>query len=109
MPNKALSLLGMARRAGKLTVGFDATVLSVRDRKAALAVLAADVSAKTEKNWRFAVKDEPITVVRLHADKDQLGRAIGAAKPVGILTVCDNGFADTLRTYTDELGEDESI
>lgn len=109
MPNKALSLLGMARRAGKLTVGFDATVLSVRDRKAALAVFAADLSAKTEKNWRFEVQNEPIRIVRLTADKDQLGRAIGAAKPVGILTVCDKGFADTLRTYTDELGEDESL
>ena len=109
MPNKALSLLGMARRAGKLTIGFDATVLSVRDRKAALAVLAADLSAKTEKNWRFEVQGEPVKIVRLTADKDQLGRAIGAAKPVGILTVCDNGFADTLCTYTDELGEDDSL
>ena len=109
MPNKALSLLGMARRAGKLVIGFDATVLSVVDRKAALAVFAADVSAKSEKNWRFAVQQQPVPIVRLTADKDQLGRALGAAKPVGILTVCDSGFAAKLRTYTDELGEDEPI
>lgn len=109
MSNKALSLLGLARRAGKLTMGFDATVQAVRDRNAVLAVLAADLSAKTEKEWRFAVQDEPITVIRLKAGKDELGRALGAFKPVGILTVADVGFADKLRTYRDELGEDESI
>ncbi len=109
MPTKTLSLLGLARRAGKLTIGYDATITSIRDHKAVLAVLASDLSAKTEKEWRFAIKDTPIAVVRLTAGKDEIGRALGAAKPVGILTVCDTGFADTLRTYGDEIGEDESI
>lgn len=96
MPGKALSLLGMARAAGKLTVGFDAVVALAKDGKAALVLLANDLSEKSEKELRFLTKDIPLRIERLKAGKDEIGGAIGAKKPIGILAVSDTGFADAI-------------
>ncbi|HJD23016.1 MAG TPA: 50S ribosomal protein L7ae, partial [Firmicutes bacterium] len=42
-------LLGMARRAGKLTAGFDAVAALIGRGKAAAVMTAADLSEKTNK------------------------------------------------------------
>ena len=47
MADKLLSLLGLAKRAGKLEPGFDAAVAAVRSGKASLLVAARDISKKT--------------------------------------------------------------
>ncbi len=96
MPSKVLSLLGMARAAGKLTVGFDAVVALAKDGKAILVLLANDLSEKSEKELRFLTKDIPLCIRRLDADKETIGGAIGVKKPIGILAVSDNGFADAV-------------
>lgn len=107
MPSKALSLLGMARAAGKLTVGFDAVVALAGEGKAALVVLASDLSEKSEKELRFQTRAVPVRVVRLTADKDTVGAAVGAKKPIGILAVSDIGFADALtRVIQSTTGEE---
>ena len=100
MPSKVLSLLGMARAAGKLTVGFDAVVALAKEGKAALVVLASDLSEKSEKELRFLTKDIPPEFRRLPADKDEIGRAVGAQKPIGILAVSDAGFAGAITRST---------
>ena len=42
--DKLLSLLGLARRAGKIEPGFDAAVSAARGHKAALLLAARDIS-----------------------------------------------------------------
>ena len=51
--DKLLSLLGLARRAGKIEPGFDAAVSAARGHKAALLLAARDISEKTLKNLRY--------------------------------------------------------
>lgn len=100
MPSKVLSLLGMARAAGKLTVGFDAVVTLARDGKAALVLLANDLSEKSEKELRFLTKACPPAIRRLDVGKEEIGGAIGVKKPIGILAVSDVGFADAITKLT---------
>ena len=45
MNNKALNLLGMARRADKISLGHDASVASIKEKKAWLCVLLIGQSA----------------------------------------------------------------
>lgn len=108
-PDKLHGLLGMAKRAGKLAVGFDATLTAVKDGKCDLVTLAADASPKTEKECRFAASGTDITVIRLALDRNALASTIGAHKPVAVVAVCDAGFAKAIRSYSTDTKEEHSL
>ena len=91
-------LLGMARRAGKVTAGFDAVVRLLKEGKAYLTLTAADLSDKTEKELRFAAGEKGGSrILRLGESKENLGHLLGYGRPVGVLAVSDKGFAASLR------------
>ncbi len=84
MNDKLMSLLGLCRRAGQLTLGFDKTAEAAKKGRVAAVLVAADTAARTEKELRFLAK-ERFPVVRLTHTSAQLSQAIGAsAKAVGI-------------------------
>ncbi len=94
MENKELSLLGLARRAGKLQWGFDAAVICAREHKAALLLCAQDISEKTYGNISFEGARAGIPVRRLPEDRKTVGHACGIK--AGVLAVTDEGFAAAL-------------
>ena len=53
MNDKLTGLLGLSRRAGHMTCGFDAVADLLRGGRAVLVLLASDLSPKTEKELRF--------------------------------------------------------
>ncbi len=91
--NKFLSTLGLARRAGKLTYGFD-MVLSALD-KTHLILLAQDCAPRTCRNIRQAAQEFGLPVINIPYTKESLGVSIGT-KPVGIIGVVDRGFTGSL-------------
>lgn len=101
MKDKALSLLGLARRAGKLEAGFDAAAISAREKRARLLLAARDVSDKTFKNLRYEADRAGIPAVRLEAEMEETGRACGVK--AGVLAVTDEGFAKALLGMTEEM------
>ena len=68
--DKLLSMLGLARRAGKIEPGFDAAVSAARGRKAAVLLCAQDMSEKTVKNLRY--EGDRAGVLELLASADRL-------------------------------------
>lgn len=92
MNSKILTLLGFAAKAGYLSFGMDATVTSIKARKAKLIVIANDVSSKSQKEVRFFAKKTP--VCELQCDKQTLSHAVG--KQCGILSVNDEGFKNSI-------------
>ena len=74
MVTKLLSMLGLARRAGKLESGFDAAVIAAREGKAALLLAARDISEKTFQNLRYEAEKAGIPVVRIPADIEETSR-----------------------------------
>ena len=107
--HKLAGLLGMARRAGRLSLGFDAALAAVNDRESDLLLTAADASAKTEKECRFTADKHGASVERLPLDKAALSAAVGAHKPVAVLAVCDEGFANAIRSYVLNCKEENSL
>ncbi len=91
---KALTLLGFASKARKLSFGMDGSVYSIRNGAAFAAVYAADVSDKSKKEVRFFCSKNNTPVVQLGVDIETLSRAVG--KKAGILAVNDKGFAESL-------------
>ena len=73
MENKLLSLLGLARRAGKVEPGFDAAVGAARSGKAALLLAAGDISEKTVKNLRYEGDRAGIPTLRVSSGMEALG------------------------------------
>ena len=94
-----LSLLGLARRAGKVEPGFDAAVGAARSGKAALLLAAGDISEKTVKNLRYEGDRAGIPTLRVSAGMEELGRACGVK--AGALAVTDEGFAKAILGMTD--------
>ena len=107
MTNKLIGLLGLTRRAGKLTTGFDAVAGKVAAGQAGLVLLAADLSEKTEKELRRATADKTPEIRRLPLDKETIAAALGLYKPVGVLAVGDSGLAAAIRrSCRDDLEEE---
>ncbi len=93
---KLLSLLGMCRRAGKLSCGHDAAVGSVRSKSAKLCLLSSDASQRLtkeiEREAGFEGREIPVRV--LYSGMEEIGRATGLKSAV--VTVNDEGFAKTM-------------
>ena len=110
MTNKLSGLLGMAKRAGHAFCGFDAAAELLQSGKAALILLAADLSPKTEKEIRFLRKGKAIPLLTVPLDKERMGQALGLRKPVGIFATDDTGFAAAMQQHIGHnLEEDGSL
>ncbi len=98
MNSKILSLLGLARRAGRLAPGHDAAIESIVRNKAALCVLCSDASERLEREMKHACcyKNKNIPVVKADFEIKELSAAIGTK--AAVITVNDEGFAKKLLT-----------
>lgn len=110
MDNKIDGLLGICRRAGHLTTGFDAVKASVLQGHTRLVLFAADVSEKTAKEIRFAAGERSLATAKLSLDKAALAAVLGLQKPVGVIATDDRGFATAMQKHIPaELKEDDAL
>lgn len=94
--DKVLSALGMARKAGKIALGFDSVVLALRGKKARLTLVAADASDSTKKRVadKAAFYEVPCEIINY--TRRELGKAFGKP-PCACAAVCDGNFAEMVR------------
>ena len=90
MNNKLLSLLGLMRRAGKLSLGFDAAADSAECGTSCLILTTADISPKTLKELNYKINNKT-DVIALNCNQDDIQHAVG--KAVKIISINDKGFA----------------
>ena len=94
-PNqKLLSLIGIARKAGRLSLGNDAAIEAIREGKARLVILAKDLSPRTARGIQFAAEEEGVLWIKALETMDEISMALG--KRTGIVAVNDAGFAKKL-------------
>ena len=74
--NKALSMLGIATKAGKTVTGEFSTEKAVKEGKAWLVVVAADASDNTKKKFQNMCSYYQVTL-KVFSDKVSLGNACG--------------------------------
>lgn len=95
---KLLALLGLARRAGRLAVGFSAVEMEVRGSRKVLVVAASDMGASQKsKVNRFenlaGLIDDALT-------SEQMADAFGRNK-LAIIGVSDSGFVKGIKKLID--------
>lgn len=103
-PNKFLSMLGLAKRAGKVVSGEFMTEKAVKTGKAFLVIVAEDASENTKKNFRDMCSWYKVPL-RMGPDRETLGHAIGQEMRVSV-AVTDENFAAAITGS--EMTKDEN-
>ena len=106
---KWLSMLGLARRAGKLAMGHDLALQSVRDGKAQLVLTARNASPRLVREFETAgqKRAKAPRMRALPCTIDEIHFALGYR--AGVLTVEDAGFAARIEDcllYTSDAADD---
>ena len=89
--NKALSLVSLAMKAGKVASGEFCTEKEVKTGMAALVIVAEDASDNTKKKFQNMCEFYEVPIY-FYGDKDTLGHAMGKEFRAS-LAVTDPGFA----------------
>ncbi|MGN0706643.1 MAG: L7Ae/L30e/S12e/Gadd45 family ribosomal protein [Faecalibacterium sp.] len=90
-PQEALfQALSLCRKAGVLTMGFDAVEEAAVKGKAWLVLAASDASQKTVQRMKYAVGDL-VDVLTMPLDQDRLADI--SHKPVALYAVTDRNLA----------------
>lgn len=89
---KALNLLSLARKAGRIEVGESPVAICTRAGKARLTLVAADASDHTLRRVRSLVSGTDQPWLRVAYDKDQLGSALGRSA-VAVASLTDPALA----------------
>lgn len=108
MNDKFLSLLGMARRSGKLSTGHDAVISSVVKNKAKLVVVSSEGSDRLKKEIAHACSYEGknIPVLYTHYTTVEISHAIGIK--AAVISLDEEGFAKAAADkYTNDSGRKE--
>ena len=90
--NRIVNLLMIARKAGKLMLGFDMVSEALKTGKAV--IFSGDASERTKKEVLFLMKRTEISVpcyTLTEYTKEALGHSLG--KMTAVLAVCDEGFS----------------
>ena len=93
--NKVLSLIGLAKKAGRTAAGEFLTEKMVKTGKASLVVVAEDASENTKKKFRNMCDFYKVPIC-FYGDKNTLGNAMGMEFRAS-LAILDEGFADGIQ------------
>ena len=93
--NKVLSLLGLAKRAGKVVSGEFSTEAAVKSAKAYLVVVSEEASENTKKKFSNMCTYYRVPIY-FYGKKEELGKCIGQEFRAS-LAVTDTGFSEALR------------
>lgn len=94
MNKKALSMLGIATKAGKTVTGEFSTEKAVKEGKAFLVIVAKDASNNTKKKFHNMCDYYQVTI-REFADKVSLGNACGKEFRAS-LAIVDEGLSNAV-------------
>lgn len=89
--DKVLSLLGLAKKAGKLKSGEFQVEEEIKRGRAKIVLVANDASDNTKKKYSDMCAYRHISI-HFYADKDTLGRCIGCEERAAVVVI-DEGFA----------------
>lgn len=87
---KALNMLGLAMRAGKLITGEEMTLKEIRQQRAALVLVASDAGKNTQKKIKDKSSYYEIPLLDTFS-ADEISSAIG--NPRMVVGILDAGFA----------------
>jgi ribosomal protein L7Ae-like RNA K-turn-binding protein len=92
--DSVLSLVSIAKKAGKIAAGEFQTEQAVKSGKASLVIVSEEASENTKKKFRNMCTFYEVPII-FYATKDDLGAAIGCEFRAS-LAVLDAGFSHSI-------------
>jgi ribosomal protein L7Ae-like RNA K-turn-binding protein len=89
--DKVLSLLGLAKKAGKLKGGEYCVETEVKKGRAKLVIVAEDASDNTKKSYTDMCSFKKVPVI-FYGNKETIGKCIGCEERAAVV-LTDEGFA----------------
>ena len=96
---KILGFIGIAKRAGKVSVGTFVCESAIKSGVSRLIIIAEDASEKTKKSLKDACKFYEVPFFEF-SDMGSLGRITGGGEKV-VISVNDDGFAEAIQDKID--------
>lgn len=99
-------MLGMARRAGKLSMGHDMVEKSIKAKKAMALIFASDVSSRLVSELTKTANhfDSKIEILSIDETINELHKALGYK--AGVITVDDENFS---KRIIELINQEENI
>lgn len=103
MNNKVSGMLGIARRASKLSMGHDASDEAIKQYKARLCIVAKDASDRLKEEFTYLCDNtnRKTSIIVTDYTMDEIGMCLGSKK-TAVLTVNDLGFAQKIENLIRE-------
>ena len=102
MNSKVLSMLGMAKKAGKVTSGDFLCDKAIKEGISELIIIAEDASVSTKKSIQNACEYYGVVYI-VYSDMERIGQFTGGGERV-VASVNDRNFAKAImKKYTDEM------
>ena len=95
--DKALSALGMAKKAGLLAVGSEDTLNAIRRKKAKLVITASDTSEASISRAQSSAESNGVEYIPVPYTQFELGTTAGRGSP-GIIAFLDKGLAEAFKS-----------
>ncbi len=94
MNDKVLSLLGLCKKSGNISLGFDACLESVKQKNSSLILVTNDLSERT-LNRIYDQINNKVNIIVLNLSMEDIRKILG--KSSGIISVNNNGFAEKIK------------
>jgi ribosomal protein L7Ae-like RNA K-turn-binding protein len=110
MNDKQLSLLGLCKKADRLSMGHDSSVAALATGKAKVCLLCTDASDRLKKEFERAANydDRNVPLIYMPFTLGDIKKATG--RPAGVLTINDEGFARSfLRLEENKTGGNSTV
>ncbi len=92
--NKFISMLGLARKAGKLAIGYDAVRESLFKHSARLVIFTCDVSDRSFNKVKLQAMHNGLPFLKIREKMSTTEFMFG--KKISVMSVNDDGFAKKL-------------
>lgn len=89
-------ILGLCRKAGKISPGHDAAVTSIKGRKAKLVITCCDASQRLKKEIKDECEFDNRNIPYIDASFSMAELALCLGTRAGVIAVDDPGFAKKL-------------
>jgi len=98
--DKLLSMLGMARKAGKTALGADDILSQINKRKCCFVLISEDLSENSKKKIVNACEYNKIEYINTTYSKEKMGKAVGLIE-VSAAGFTEKGFAQAAKKLID--------
>jgi len=100
--NKVLSMLGLARRAGKLSMGHDMVLKSLHSGKAEMILFADDSSKRLKHEFQVTMEKKKISVPVFEPQISISEIHYSCGYKAGVITVDDKNFSKKIISLLQE-------